>query len=82
MSSAMIGVIGGSGLYAMPDLKNPEEVRLTTPFGDPSDAFIIGELKAAGLRFCLVTGGAIASIPAKCRRGPISMPLSCWVCGR
>ncbi|WP_322489894.1 S-methyl-5'-thioadenosine phosphorylase [Chloroflexus sp.] len=51
MSSAMIGVIGGSGLYAMPDLKNPEEVRLTTPFGDPSDAFIIGELEGRRVAF-------------------------------
>lgn len=51
MSSATIGVIGGSGLYAMPELKNPEEVRLSTPFGDPSDAFIIGELEGRRVAF-------------------------------
>jgi 5'-methylthioadenosine phosphorylase len=51
MSSATIGVIGGSGLYAMPELKNPEEVRLSTPFGDPSDAFIVGELEGRRVAF-------------------------------
>src|SRR5437879_2738203 len=33
-----IGVIGGSGLYNMPGLENAREVRVKTPFGDPSDA--------------------------------------------
>ena len=37
-----IGVIGGSGLYAMDGLDAVEQVRLTTPFGEPSDAYIIG----------------------------------------
>jgi len=41
-------VIGGSGLYQMTGLTDVEEVRLTTPFGDPSDAFFIGTL--AGVR--------------------------------
>jgi len=45
---ARIGVIGGSGLYQMAGLLDIEEVRLSTPFGDPSDAFFIGTL--AGVR--------------------------------
>lgn len=48
MAEALIGVIGGSGLYQMPGLSGVEEVRLSTPFGDPSDSFIIGSL--AGVR--------------------------------
>lgn len=48
MPQARIGVIGGSGLYQMAGLTDVEEVRLTTPFGDPSDAFFIGTL--AGVR--------------------------------
>jgi 5'-methylthioadenosine phosphorylase len=44
MSQATIGVIGGSGLYAMGGLTDVEELRLETPFGDPSDAFVIGTL--------------------------------------
>ena len=41
-------MIGGSGLYQMAGLTDVEEVRLSTPFGDPSDAFFIGTL--AGVR--------------------------------
>ena len=48
MSDAMVGVIGGSGLYQMPELSGVEEVNVSTPFGDPSDSFIIGTL--AGVR--------------------------------
>ncbi len=44
MSQSLIGVIGGSGLYEMEGLKIVEEVRLDTPFGSPSDAFVIGKL--------------------------------------
>ena len=43
-----IGVIGGSGLYDMPGLEGVEHVRVTTPFGDPSDEFVCGTM--AGMR--------------------------------
>lgn len=45
MTTAKIGIIGGSGLYQMPELKNVEEVSVDTPFGRPSDAFIVGTLE-------------------------------------
>src|SRR5882672_8385439 len=48
VADAMIGVIGGSGLYQMSELSGVEEVRVSTPFGDPSDSFFIGTL--AGVR--------------------------------
>lgn len=44
MKTARIGIIGGSGLYQMAELRDVEEVSLETPFGSPSDAFIIGTL--------------------------------------
>jgi 5'-methylthioadenosine phosphorylase len=44
MEQMTIGVIGGSGLYEIEGLTNIEEVRLKTPFGEPSDAFMIGML--------------------------------------
>ncbi|HLE62050.1 MAG TPA: hypothetical protein VI750_02870, partial [Pyrinomonadaceae bacterium] len=44
MKPAKIGIIGGSGLYQMAELRDVEEVSLDTPFGAPSDAFIIGTL--------------------------------------
>lgn len=43
-ASIAIGVIGGSGLYAMAGLEDVERVTLTTPFGDPSDAYVVGTL--------------------------------------
>ncbi len=51
MPQAEIGIIGGSGLYTMPGLTDIKEVRLTTPFGDPSDAYITGELEGRKVAF-------------------------------
>lgn len=51
MTTAQIGIIGGSGLYQMPELKDIEEVRVETPFGDPSDAFIVGTLDGVRVAF-------------------------------
>ena len=39
-----IGVIGGSGLYEMPGFTDKREVALDTPFGRPSDNYIVGKL--------------------------------------
>lgn len=47
----MIGVIGGSGLYEMEGLEQVERVRLQTPYGDPSDAFITGVLNGVRMAF-------------------------------
>lgn len=46
-----IGVIGGSGLYQMDGLQDVREERLSTPFGDPSDAYILGRLGEAEMVF-------------------------------
>ena len=51
MTTAQIGIIGGSGLYQMPELKEVEEVRVETPFGSPSDAFIVGTLEGVRVAF-------------------------------
>src|SRR5215467_12042653 len=46
-----IGIIGGSGLYQMPELTGVEEVKVDTPFGSPSDAFIVGTLEGERVAF-------------------------------
>ena len=46
-----IGVIGGSGLYQMEGLTDVEERRISTPFGDPSDAVTIGTLEGVRVAF-------------------------------
>ncbi len=48
---ADIGIIGGSGLYDMPGFEAQEEMRLETPFGSPSDAYIVGTLEGAKVAF-------------------------------
>ncbi len=51
MQVAEIGVIGGSGLYQMEGLEGIEEVKVDTPFGDPSDNFIVGKLMGRSVAF-------------------------------
>jgi len=51
MENVHIGIIGGSGLYQMPELENVREQVVETPFGKPSDAFIIGELDGVTVAF-------------------------------
>ncbi len=51
MTTATIGIIGGSGLYQMPELKDIEEIEVETPFGKPSDAFITGTLEGVRVAF-------------------------------
>ena len=48
---AEIGIIGGSGLYHMPGFKAEEEVHNETPFGPPSDNYILGELAGRRVAF-------------------------------
>lgn len=45
-----IGVIGGSGLYELAGMQNVAEVALDTPFGTPSDSYIVGDLPEDGVR--------------------------------
>lgn len=49
--TAEIGIIGGSGLYSMPGFEAEEEVRLETPFGEPSDPYIVGQLEGKRVAF-------------------------------
>src|SRR5882672_10074970 len=49
--AATIGIIGGSGLYAMPGLAQAREVRVKTPFGNPSDALVVGTLEGKRVAF-------------------------------
>jgi 5'-methylthioadenosine phosphorylase len=46
-----IGIIGGSGLYNMQGLEKPREVRVKTPFGNPSDALVVGTLEGKRVAF-------------------------------
>jgi 5'-methylthioadenosine phosphorylase len=51
MSETIVGVIGGSGLYEMEGLEAVQTVSMKTPFGDPSDSFIVGRLEGVKIAF-------------------------------
>ena len=51
MSAPPVGVLGGSGLYGMAGLEQAREERLRTPFGDPSDAYMVGRIGGRPVAF-------------------------------
>jgi 5'-methylthioadenosine phosphorylase len=51
MEKAQIGIIGGSGLYQMDGLTDVREISVETPFGKPSDNFILGTLEGSRVAF-------------------------------
>ena len=51
MAEKVVGVIGGSGLYEMEGLEDVQTISLTTPFGDPSDSFVVGRLEGVKMAF-------------------------------
>jgi 5'-methylthioadenosine phosphorylase len=65
LQQAEIGIIGGSGLYAMPGLTNPHEITVSTPFGDPSDVFMAGELEGRKVVFLARHGRGHRLLPTE-----------------
>ncbi|MGQ9546595.1 MAG: S-methyl-5'-thioadenosine phosphorylase [Dehalococcoidia bacterium] len=51
MHGARIAIIGGSGLYKMRGMTGVEEVNVSTPFGEPSDAIVLGDLEGVRVAF-------------------------------
>src|SRR5229473_3069887 len=62
---AQIGVIGGSGLYEMSGLTNTREIRVKTPFGDPSDAIVVGTLEGRRVAFLARHGRGHRLLPSE-----------------
>lgn len=65
MNDIEFGVIGGSGFYNMPNFKKSHEIHLQTPFGEPSDAFIIGELNGKKVAFLARHGRHHSLLPTE-----------------
>jgi len=65
LQKAEIGIIGGSGLYAMPGLTGIQEHRVDTPYGEPSDAFILGELEGRKVAFLARHGRGHRLLPTE-----------------
>jgi 5'-methylthioadenosine phosphorylase len=62
---AEIGIIGGSGLYDMEGFSDVSEVRVPTPFGDPSDAFMVGEIGGRRVAFLARHGRGHRILPSE-----------------
>jgi len=62
---ATIGILGGTGLYHMEGLTDVREVKLTTPFGPPSDAYILGRLAGRSVAFLSRHGRGHRLLPAE-----------------
>jgi len=60
-----IGIIGGSGLYQMTGLRVIEERKLNTPFGEPSDPYVIGEIDGVRVAFLSRHGRGHRVIPSE-----------------
>ena len=68
MSKAKIGIIGGTGLYKMEGIAEVEEVKINTPFGEPSDTILLGNLEGVRIAFLPRHGKGH-------RLGPSEMPV-------
>jgi len=62
VAEAKVGVIGGTGLYQLEGMSGVKEVKIKTPFGNPSDAIVLGE----------IDGVKVAFLPRHGRGHPIS----------
>jgi 5'-methylthioadenosine phosphorylase len=65
LQKAEIGIIGGSGLYAMPGLSDVREEKLETPFGSPSDAYVLGTLEGRRVAFLARHGRGHRILPSE-----------------
>ncbi len=65
MPQAEIGIIGGSGLYAMPGLSKSKELRIKTTFGQPSDAYVLGILEGRKVAFLARHGRGHRILPSE-----------------
>ncbi len=65
MTTASIGIIGGSGLYDMSELADREERTIETPFGDPSGRYVIGTLRGKRVAFLARHGPGHRILPSE-----------------
>lgn len=65
LQQAEIGIMGGSGLYSMPGLTDIREVTVQTPFGEPSDAYVLGNLEGRKVAFLARHGRGHRILPSE-----------------
>jgi 5'-methylthioadenosine phosphorylase len=65
VAQAEIGIIGGSGLYSIPGLSDLREVEVRTPFGSPSDVYVLGHLQGRQVAFLARHGRGHRILPSE-----------------
>jgi 5'-methylthioadenosine phosphorylase len=65
MAERLVGIIGGSGLYEMDGLEVLREEQVRTPFGDPSDRYIVGRLEGRPVAFLARHGRGHSLMPSE-----------------
>ena len=65
MQQAEIGIIGGSGLYSMPGFSDVHESEISTPFGAPSDPYVLGKLEGRKVAFLARHGRGHRILPTE-----------------
>jgi 5'-methylthioadenosine phosphorylase len=65
MTNGKIGIIGGSGLYNIEGITDVENIKVETPFGDPSDLFITGNLEGKSVVFLPRHGKTHSILPSE-----------------
>jgi 5'-methylthioadenosine phosphorylase len=65
LPQAEIGIVGGSGLYSMPGLSDVREVKVETPFGNPSDPYVVGTLEGRKVAFLARHGRGHRILPTE-----------------
>jgi 5'-methylthioadenosine phosphorylase len=65
MSNASIGIIGGSGLYDMPELTDREDRVVSTPFGEPSGPYVLATLRGRRVAFLARHGAGHRLTPSE-----------------
>ena len=74
MTKSVLGIVGGSGFYHLPGIKNPHWEKVTSPWGEPSDEILFAELDGLPFRFLPRHGRGHASRRRTSTTAPTSMP--------
>ena len=65
MQQAEIGILGGSGFYKMPGIEKVRETKVSTPFGKPSDSYLLGVLEGRKVAFLARHGREHSLLPSE-----------------
>jgi len=78
MTEKLIRIIGGSGLYQVEGIEGLREEEVKTPFGEPSDRYLVGRLEGRPVASLPHHGKVIAGYPRRSISGRTSVASRSW----